>query len=181
MAMATPAPAATAPPLTPSSAARAEVRELAATSTSLASTLTPRAMNVSPVTPLMESGRAALALTAPPPKAAAAERFLKSMSVVTETAPAHATLPMPEMPVRTVPCARTSETGTLTATKPPLAASVAASTFSWRMPARMETFCAERTLPISSARSASSRAMTAAETDTPTYPPPAVTESARTP
>ena len=38
--------------------------------------------------------------------------------------------PAPEMPLRTAPCARTSDTGTLTATKPPLAANVAANTFS---------------------------------------------------
>lgn len=52
------------------------------------------------------------------------------MSVVTETVPALVTLPAPEMPLRTAPCARTSDTGTLTATKPPLAANVAANTFS---------------------------------------------------
>ena len=78
---------------------------------------------------LTDTGTAALTLTAPPPNPAAAERFLKIRSVVTRTAPALEMLPVPVMPLRTVPLARTTDTGTLTATNPPLAASVAASTF----------------------------------------------------
>ena len=45
----------------------------------------------------------------------------------------------------------------------------------------MLTFAERVTLPASSAVSTSSSEITATEADTPTYPPPAVTESARSP